>query len=135
MVPNASINGSWVFTDLSDLYQEAWSNFCEEKTQKCLQNNIEIFKNLSNHIKTTGKMTSLKTYRIKLQSLITQLVKSNRLAKLAPDLKDELPKIIEEKGQDRALQHLTQAIIRILISTQEIFAKKPTDDEAEVVVF
>lgn len=134
MASGVFINGSWEYTNLSEEYKEAWSNFSEKKTQKCLQDNIGIFIKWSNRMKSTDSLLSLKDYRIRLQRLIIHQKETNRLTTLIPKLEAKLAELIGEKGQDKALLHLTQAVIRILLMDDNIVARKPSDNEAGIIV-
>lgn len=135
MVHSEEANPSWVLTDLSNEYKEACLNFDEEKALDCIKENIDFFKYLNKRVMIMGQKTLLIEYRTRFQRLIELLMGKNELTRSVPCLKKKLDEVIKKKGSTKALQHLTQVIIRVLVLGKEVFAKKGTTEEAGVIVF
>jgi len=133
----------WVSTDLSNEYEDALANFKEPETIRCLEKNIDFLKNLNQHVKIMGEQLSLLDYRIRFQMLIEYSFKKGTMARLVPYLASKMVSVISKKGESKAIEHLTQTVIRFLALNEEIYVKKPvskrrgkpTPDEKEKLVF
>lgn len=135
MVNNKSANQSIISINLSEKYKDAWSNFSDKKTIKCVRKNIDYFKNLSNHIKIMGQRIPLREYRVRLQRLLTFLMKKGSLTNAIPCLKEKLAELAKRKGLAKTLLHLTEAVIGLLGMAEEVFAEKRVDEKGELLVF
>lgn len=123
MTTKGNSNRSWTVTDLSNEYEDGWSNFCEQTTLKCLGDCMDFLKELNGHIKMMGKEIPLREYRVRLQRLIEYLYQRGTLADRL-GMKKKLTDVIREKGLGRTILHLAETIIRFLVQHNEIYAKK-----------
>lgn len=124
MTSKGNRNRSWTVADLSNEYEEGWSNFCEEETIKCFRKCMDFLKELNGHIKIMGEHIPLKEYRVRLQRLIEYLHQRGVLIDRLSCMGSKVSDVIREKGLAKAILHLTQTIIRFLAQHNEIYAKR-----------